>query len=93
MRCKLGNMEYPLRLLVLSLEYPPPALGGYEVMCANVCQWLARQGHAVQVLTTSPQQARVSSEDARGADEIAGGLQTARNLTSIARRNASRNGC
>src|SRR6516165_4149493 len=44
-------MENGLRILVASLEYPPPSLGGYEIMCAQVCAWLEQRGHTLCVLT------------------------------------------
>jgi glycogen synthase len=47
-------MEKQLRLLTVTLEYPPPSFGGYEVMCAQVCTWLKQRGHEVQVLTALP---------------------------------------
>jgi glycogen synthase len=49
-------MEKQLRLLTVTLEYPPPSFGGYEVMCAQVCTWLKQCGHEVLVLTTLPQE-------------------------------------
>lgn len=39
-----------LRILVVSLDYPPCAAGGYGIMCAHVCAWLRRRGHALLVL-------------------------------------------
>ena len=47
-------MEKHLRILTVTLEYPPPSFGGYEVMCAQVCTWLKQRGHEVQVLTALP---------------------------------------
>ncbi len=48
--------EKRLRLLIVTLDYPPPVLGGYGVMCAQVCTWLKRRGHEVLVLTRLPQE-------------------------------------
>jgi glycosyltransferase involved in cell wall biosynthesis len=48
-------MEKHLRILTVTLEYPPPSFGGYEVMCAQVCTWLKQHGHEVLVLTALPQ--------------------------------------
>ena len=48
-------MEKPLRILIVTLDYPPPVLGGYGVMCAQVCTWLKQHGHEVLVLTALPQ--------------------------------------
>lgn len=47
-------MKLSLRVLAISLEYPPCPIGGYGVMCAQVCQWLRQRGHGVQVLTSVP---------------------------------------
>ncbi len=47
-------MEKRLRVLTVTLEYPPPSFGGYEVMCAQVCTWLKQRGHEVLVLTALP---------------------------------------
>ena len=47
-------MKPSLRVLAISLEYPPCPIGGYGVMCAQVCEWLHRGGHDVQVLTSVP---------------------------------------
>ena len=40
-----------LRILVVSLEYPPLADGGYGVLCGQVCRWLHQRGHTLLVLT------------------------------------------
>jgi glycosyltransferase involved in cell wall biosynthesis len=47
-------MQKHLRILTVTLEYPPPSFGGYEVMCARVCTWLKQLGHEVLVLTALP---------------------------------------
>jgi glycogen synthase len=44
-------MEKGLRILVVSLAYPPPSLGGYEIMCAQVCERLEQGGHNLFILT------------------------------------------
>jgi len=56
-------MEKQLRLLTVTLDYPPPLSGGYEVMSAQVCEWLKRRGHEVLVLTTLPQEPGIDSAD------------------------------
>ena len=57
-----------LRVLTVTLDYPPPLSGGYGVMCAQVCTWLKSRGHEVLVLTApSPEQGIV--EAASGEDE------------------------
>jgi glycosyltransferase involved in cell wall biosynthesis len=47
-------VEQQLRVLSVTLDYPPPVLGGYGVMCAQVCTWLKQRGHEVLVLATLP---------------------------------------
>src|SRR5690349_9869778 len=47
-------MQKHLRVLTVTLEYPPPSFGGYEVMCSQVCTWLKQRGHEVQVLAALP---------------------------------------
>ena len=49
-------MKKQLRLLIVTLDYPPPVLGGYGVICAQVCDWLKRRGHEVLVITRLPQE-------------------------------------
>jgi len=56
-------MEKQLRLLTVTLEYPPPSFGGYEVMCAQVCTWLKQCGHEVLVLTALPAELGTISAD------------------------------
>ncbi len=43
-----------MRILVVSNLYPPDALGGYEMGCAQVVDSLRSRGHEVRVLTTAP---------------------------------------
>ncbi len=57
-------MMHSLRVLAISLEYPPCSIGGYEVMCAQVCEWLGQRGHDVQVLTSVPLAVPPIGEDA-----------------------------
>jgi glycosyltransferase involved in cell wall biosynthesis len=44
-----------MRILVVSSLYPPQALGGYELSCADVMTRLTGRGHDVTVLTTDTQ--------------------------------------
>ncbi len=60
---KSAPMEKHLRVLTVTLEYPPPSFGGYEVMCAQVCTWLKRRGHEVLVLTALPSALETISAD------------------------------
>ena len=44
--------EYGVKILVISNLYPPHALGGYEILCGQVCDLLRERGHEVVVLTS-----------------------------------------
>jgi hypothetical protein len=37
-------MERQLRILTVTLDYPPPVRGGYAVWCHQVCTWLKQRG-------------------------------------------------
>jgi glycosyltransferase involved in cell wall biosynthesis len=41
-----------VKILVLSNLYPPAFVGGYEILCQQVCSALSERGHEVSVLTT-----------------------------------------
>ena len=47
-------MQRSLRVLTISLAYPPCSIGGYAVLCAQICQRLFQRGHDVPVLTSVP---------------------------------------
>ena len=71
-------MEKHLRILLITLNYPPPVLGGYGVMCAQVANFLSLRGHEVLVLTRSPEE-----QKSNGAKrEIQGTIQVRRVLRS-----------
>ncbi len=61
-------MEKQLRVLTVTLDYPPPLSGGYGVMCVQVCAWLKSRGHEVLVLTALPAE-RGIAEATSGEDE------------------------
>src|SRR3984893_798920 len=42
-------------MLIVSNLYPPHHQGGYELRCAQVTEYLQRQGHDVRVVTSSYQ--------------------------------------
>jgi len=63
-------MEQGLRILVVSLEYPPPSLGGYEIMCAQVCEWLEQRGHTLFVLTCEQPAHAAKTEPPMRADAL-----------------------
>ncbi len=68
-----------LRVLNITLDYPPPVLGGYGVMCAQVCTWLKQRGHEVLVLTTLPLESGIVSA---GPDAEEGAVPVRRTLRS-----------
>src|SRR5712692_316268 len=78
-------MEKQLRILIVTLDYSPPVLGGYGVMCAQVCIWLKRRGHEVLVLTRLSQEPVVVSA---GPDEDEGAVSVRRILRSYWDRSA-----
>ena len=41
-----------MKILVISNLFPPHILGGYEILCGQVCDALTRRGHDVTVLTS-----------------------------------------
>jgi glycogen synthase len=41
-----------MKILIISNLYPPYILGGYEILCAQVVQYLQERGHMVHVLTS-----------------------------------------
>jgi glycogen(starch) synthase len=44
-----------LRILIVSNLYPPHYIGGYELRCSQVAEFLHAAGHEVRVLTSSTQ--------------------------------------
>jgi glycogen synthase len=56
-------MKKHLRVLTVTLDYPPPLSGGYGVMCAQVCTWLKSRGHEVLVLTALTAERGIVSAD------------------------------
>jgi glycosyltransferase involved in cell wall biosynthesis len=51
-----------MRVLCVSNLYPPVALGGYELGCADVMRELSARGHTVRVLTSDRDAGRVAAE-------------------------------
>ena len=41
-----------MRILIITNLYPPQYLGGYELLCYQVAEYLMAQGHQVEVLTS-----------------------------------------
>jgi NAD dependent epimerase/dehydratase family enzyme len=71
-------MEKHLRILLITLNYPPPVLGAYGVMCAQVANPLSLRGHEVHVLTRSQEE----QESSRVKREVKGTIQVWRVLRS-----------
>ena len=42
-----------MKLVIVTNLYPPYFLGGYEILCEQVCRALANRGHDVSVLTST----------------------------------------
>ena len=72
-------IEKQLRVLSITLDYPPPPFGGYGVICAQVCTWLRQRGHEVLVLTTLPLEPGIV---AAGSDAEEGAVPVRRTLRS-----------
>src|SRR5258708_35443658 len=71
-------MEKHLRVLTVTLDYPPPLFGGYGGMCAQVCTWLKRRSHEVLVLPTPPQEPGILSADSDEDEGIVPGRRILR---------------
>ncbi len=41
-----------MKILILSNLFPPFVLGGYEILCSQVCKDLATRGHEIVILTS-----------------------------------------
>lgn len=50
----IGGESTTVRILMLSNLYPPDVEGGAEILAGDIADGLARQGHDVHVLTSSP---------------------------------------
>jgi len=59
-----------MRILFVSNYYPPHYVGGYELECARVAQWLALAGHDVRVLTSDFQLTGPGPENGIRADRL-----------------------
>lgn len=42
-----------MKILIISNLYPPFVLGGYEILCSQVCNDLSERGHDVVILTSA----------------------------------------
>ncbi len=59
-----------LRILVVTLEYPPHTISGYGLMCEQVCEWLGQRGHDVCMLTAEPLDTPVAAEETGGSAPV-----------------------
>jgi glycogen(starch) synthase len=41
-----------MKILIISNLFPPHVLGGYEILCKQVCDALRKRGHSIRVLTS-----------------------------------------
>lgn len=57
------SVERPLTLVLVSKDYPPAFSGGIAIFTYNLAKSLAKLGHIVHVITTSPDINRVDFED------------------------------
>ncbi|MDX1973426.1 MAG: glycosyltransferase family 4 protein [Candidatus Sumerlaeia bacterium] len=44
-----------MKILIISNLFPPHVLGGYEILCKQVCDALQERGHSIRVLTSDHQ--------------------------------------
>ncbi len=49
-----------MRILIISNLFPPTVLGGYEILCEQVCSELQEMGHDIRILTTPAAQAETT---------------------------------
>ncbi len=65
-----------MKILFLSNLYPPHVIGGYEALCQEVVEGLAKRGHRVSVLTsTYGYDGEVSEENVHRLLSLEGNLQ------------------
>lgn len=56
-----------MKITILSNLYPPHVLGGYEILCEQVCRLLAERGHRISVLTTDHRNRGIAFQQHEGA--------------------------
>jgi glycogen synthase len=66
-----------MRILVLSNLFPPHFLGGYELLCQQVCDLLAQRGHELAVLTSDHDNESKADESGKRPYPIHRALQVA----------------
>ena len=70
-----------MRVLMVSNLYPPHYVGGYELRCSRVAEWLRRAGHDVRVLTSTYRLPGTPSDARQTVTEQVNGVLVERSLT------------
>ena len=78
-----------MKLLIVSNLFRPHILGGYELLCGQVCDELARRGHDVRVLTTGDPNSPTRASDGM-LTEVARLLELSRPFDLLPRRDRVR---
>ncbi len=81
-RARVRDRLTAVRILCVTLLYPPHHLGGYERVCQDVLERLVRRGHDVTVLTSNERQPGIDDP----ADERSSQPVVRRDLISYHRR-------
>ena len=69
-----------VRVLGLQNQYPPHHLGGYELLCRDVMEHMAQDGHEVAVLTTTDRRPGVTDPPGEREGATASGVGVWRDL-------------
>lgn len=70
----------PMKVLIVSNLYPPHYVGGYELRCSRVAEWLCQAGHQVRVLTSTYRLPGAASVGDGNAPEMVNGVPVERSL-------------
>ncbi len=69
-----------MKILIVSNLYPPHYVGGYELRCSQVGEFLHKAGHDVRVLTSSYRQPTEANGSTKCGGESVGGIPVERSL-------------
>ncbi len=69
-----------MKVLIVSNVYPPHYVGGYELHCSQVAEYLHRAGHEVRVLTSSFKLPTNGADVSESKMETIGGVLVERSL-------------
>ncbi len=69
-----------MKILIVSNLYPPHYLGGYELRCSQVAEYLQKAGHEVRVLTSSYRLPSDGNSSIKCLDEHVGTIPVERSL-------------